>query len=74
MNSDFRKPVPEGSSLPTWPPVKADRSPHMSLGVEVQLKDKLLEQRSLFWDDIYSRYYRAPQAPPAPPAMSHSEL
>ncbi|KOB70767.1 Carboxylesterase [Operophtera brumata] len=64
------KPVPEGSYLPAWPPVRADRSPFMSLGVEVQLKGKLLEQRTQFWDDIYSRYYRAPQAPTAPPTES----
>ncbi|KOB64108.1 Carboxylesterase [Operophtera brumata] len=61
------KPVPEGSSLPAWPPMQGDRSPHMSLGIEVQLKDKLLENRSRIWDNIYSNFCRAPEAPPAPP-------
>uniref|UniRef100_A0A0K8TVB0 Carboxylic ester hydrolase n=1 Tax=Epiphyas postvittana TaxID=65032 RepID=A0A0K8TVB0_EPIPO len=59
------KPVPEGSSLPAWPPVGANRSPYMDLGEEIKLKGPLLEKRARFWDSIYERYYRAP-VPPSP--------
>ncbi|XP_073955774.1 esterase FE4-like isoform X2 [Choristoneura fumiferana] len=58
------KPVPEGSKLPAWPPVGANRSPHMDLGEEIKLKGPLLEKRARFWDDIYERYYRMPVPPP----------
>nr|ACV60234.2 antennal esterase CXE7 [Spodoptera littoralis] len=67
------KPVPEGSSLPAWPFAGADRSPHMSLGQKIELRGVLLEKRTLFWDDIYQRYYREPVPPPTPPPKSHAE-
>ncbi|XP_047990198.1 esterase FE4-like [Leguminivora glycinivorella] len=57
------KPVPQGSNLPSWPPVGANRSPHMSLGEDIKLEGPLLEERTLFWDDIYRRFYRSPVAP-----------
>ncbi|XP_075984523.1 juvenile hormone esterase-like [Anticarsia gemmatalis] len=61
------KPVPEGSSLPAWPAVGADMSPHMSLGQKVELRGVLLEERTRFWDNIYQQYYREPIPPPQPP-------
>ncbi|KAJ0181321.1 hypothetical protein K1T71_003406 [Dendrolimus kikuchii] len=67
------QPVPENSTLPSWPPAKVDCSPHMSLGNTIELKGKLLEERTLFWDDIYRKHYRPPVPPPTPPAK-HTEL
>ncbi|CAB3222690.1 unnamed protein product [Arctia plantaginis] len=61
------KPVPEGSSFPSWPSADANRSPYMSLGQTMQLQSSLLESRARFWDDIYQRYYREPTPPPNPP-------
>ncbi|CAB3241254.1 unnamed protein product [Arctia plantaginis] len=61
------KPVPEGSSFPSWPSADANRSPYMSLGQTMQLESSLLESRARFWDDIYQRYYREPTPPPNPP-------
>ncbi|KAL0895516.1 hypothetical protein ABMA27_011625 [Loxostege sticticalis] len=66
-------PVPEGSSLPAWPPVGAGGAPHMSLGRTLQLRGALAEKQVRFWDSIYAKHYREPQPPPAPPAR-HSEL
>ncbi|KAJ8734934.1 hypothetical protein PYW08_014184 [Mythimna loreyi] len=60
------KPVPEGSSLPTWPPAGMDKSPHMKLGEKVELHGVLLEERTRFWDDIYQKYYRDAVPPPSP--------
>ncbi|KAG6453286.1 hypothetical protein O3G_MSEX008080 [Manduca sexta] len=57
------KPVPDNSSLPMWPPVVSNCSPHMSFGQTLELKGPLLEQRARFWDNIYARFYRAPKAP-----------
>ena len=62
----YRKPVPEGSSLPKWPAVGADRSPHMSIDDKLELRGVLLEERTRFWDGIYQKYYRNPVPPPAP--------
>ena len=53
----FRKPVPEGSSLPTWPAADANRSPYMMLDKELKLGGAVLENRTRFWDDIYEKYY-----------------
>lgn len=61
------KPVPTGSSLPEWPAVARDTSPHMSLGQTVELRDTLVEERFHFWDDIYEKHYREPIPPPNPP-------
>ncbi|KAJ8734928.1 hypothetical protein PYW08_014178 [Mythimna loreyi] len=68
------KPVPEGSSLPTWPPAGADGSPFMSLGKQIKLGGVFLGERGQFWEDLYLKYYRAPEAPPQPPPQRHSEL
>ncbi|XP_075984469.1 para-nitrobenzyl esterase-like [Anticarsia gemmatalis] len=65
------KPVPEGSSLPEWPTAGIDRSPHMSLGQNLELRVSLLESRARFWDVIYHKLYKEPIPPPAPP---HTEL
>ncbi|KAI8421958.1 hypothetical protein MSG28_009865 [Choristoneura fumiferana] len=64
-NHCAQKPVPEGSALPAWPPVGANRSPYMDFGEELQLKGPLLESRALFWDGIYEQYYKSP-VPPSP--------
>nr|XP_049697884.1 cholinesterase 1 isoform X8 [Helicoverpa armigera] len=50
-------PVPAGSSLPAWPPARADRSPHMQLLEKPELHGVLLEDRTRLWDDIYQKYY-----------------
>ncbi|KAJ8734933.1 hypothetical protein PYW08_014183 [Mythimna loreyi] len=63
------KPVPEGSSLPAWPPVSVNRSPHMELDKKLELRGVVLENRTRFWDNIYQRYHRDPVPPPAPPAQ-----
>nr|WNK22300.1 carboxylesterase 14 [Athetis lepigone] len=68
------KPVPEGSSLPTWPPAGADRSPHMVLAEKLELRGVLLEKRTRFWDDIYQRYYRDAVPPPKPPPKGREDL
>ncbi|KAJ8736047.1 hypothetical protein PYW08_006703 [Mythimna loreyi] len=67
------KPVPEGSSLPAWPPVGPDGSPHMSIDEKLELRGVLLEERSRFWDGIYQQYYRDAIPPPEPPPK-HVEL
>ncbi|XP_049887139.1 juvenile hormone esterase-like [Pectinophora gossypiella] len=66
-------PTPPGSKLPSWSPVGAGRSPHMLLDLSPRMRGELLPERARFWDDIYSRYYRAPAPPPTPPPR-HSEL
>ncbi|XP_075984546.1 juvenile hormone esterase-like [Anticarsia gemmatalis] len=68
------KPVLEGSSLPAWPAVGADMSPHMSLGQKVELRGVLAEESMRFWDNIYDQYYREPIPPPQPSPKLHSEL
>nr|WKK30326.1 detoxification protein CCE001h [Mythimna separata] len=70
----YGKAVPEGSSLPSWPPVGADGSPFMSLGNQIKLDGVFLGERGRFWEDLYSKYYREPVAPPQPPPRRHSEL
>ncbi|XP_023955056.2 esterase FE4 [Bicyclus anynana] len=65
------KPVPEGSDLPKWPPVGANRSPYMSLGKTIELKSSLLKERTEFWDDIYEKYYPNPMPPTS---LVHTEL
>ncbi|CAB3245211.1 unnamed protein product [Arctia plantaginis] len=67
------KPVPKGSSLPSWPPVGADTSPYMSLGQTVELRSSALtENRTRFWANIYQKYYLEPLSPPKP--YSRSDL
>ncbi|CAF4915611.1 unnamed protein product [Pieris macdunnoughi] len=56
-------PVPEGSNFPSWPPVGKGWSPHMELNNPLQLKGSLLKERTLFWDEIYEKYYRHPSPP-----------
>nr|AIY69029.1 carboxyl/choline esterase [Chilo suppressalis] len=68
-------PVPEGSSLATWPPTGADGSPHMLLGQSIELQDSaLLQERRRMWDAVYSRHYRAPSQPQAFVLFSRNEL
>nr|QLI62131.1 carboxylesterase 19 [Streltzoviella insularis] len=61
------KPVPKESSLPEWPPVGENWSPHMSLGDKIELRGSLLLERMRFWDAIYEKHYRKPIPPPPPP-------
>ncbi|CAB3245220.1 unnamed protein product [Arctia plantaginis] len=69
------KPVPEGSSLPSWPPVGADTSPYMSLGRTIELhRSALTEERTRFWENIYQKYYQEPMSPPKPHLTSHTDL
>nr|XP_049697828.1 juvenile hormone esterase isoform X5 [Helicoverpa armigera] len=58
-------PVPADSSLPAWPPARADRSPHMRLLEKPVLQGVLLGERAQFWDDIYEKYYLDAVAPAA---------
>ncbi|KAJ8733880.1 hypothetical protein PYW07_014431 [Mythimna separata] len=59
------KPVPPGSPMPPWPPVGPDRSPHMVIGPGMDLRGKLLERITNFWDKIYQSHYRdAIRSPP----------
>ncbi|XP_045761418.1 cholinesterase 1-like [Maniola jurtina] len=57
------KPVPSGTKLPAWPPVRADWSPHMSLNKTFELKGSLQKERALFWENIYEKYYYNPLTP-----------
>ncbi|PZC86942.1 hypothetical protein B5X24_HaOG200202 [Helicoverpa armigera] len=59
-------PVPADSSLPAWPPARADRSPHMRLLEKPVLQGVLLGERAKFWDDIYEKYYLDAVPPAAP--------
>ncbi|XP_053606827.1 venom carboxylesterase-6-like [Plodia interpunctella] len=56
-------PVPEGSSLPAWPPADVQRTPHMSIGSILQLQGSPTQSRADFWDEIYDKYYKAPIPP-----------
>ncbi|KPI93490.1 Esterase FE4 [Papilio xuthus] len=68
------KPIPEDSDLPNWPPAKANGGPHMRIDKFMRLRGPLLQQRVLFWDEIYDKYYKSPSAPPTPPPKQKSEL
>ncbi|CAB3245207.1 unnamed protein product [Arctia plantaginis] len=69
------KPVPEGSSLPSWPPVEADTSPYMSLGRTVELyRSALTEDRTRFWENIYQKYSLEPISPPKSYSRAHTDL
>ncbi|CAH2068917.1 unnamed protein product, partial [Iphiclides podalirius] len=60
------KPVPDGSTLPQWPPMYVNRSPHMALNKSLELKGPALQERAQFWDEIYQLYYKPPSPPPNP--------
>ncbi|KAH9634200.1 hypothetical protein HF086_001402 [Spodoptera exigua] len=48
-------------SLPTWRPANAQRSPHMSLGRDIVLKESSpIPERAALWDDIFEEYFRGP--------------
>ncbi|XP_028177098.1 juvenile hormone esterase-like [Ostrinia furnacalis] len=51
------------SSLPTWPPVGANRSPHYSIGDTIQVAGIPVESRALLWDGLYESYSVVPQPP-----------
>ncbi|XP_046964417.1 esterase FE4-like isoform X2 [Vanessa cardui] len=57
------RPVPEGSPLTPWPPVGKNGSPFMFIDRELTLKEGFVQDRALFWDGIYEKYYREPIAP-----------
>ncbi|XP_047538046.1 venom carboxylesterase-6-like [Vanessa atalanta] len=59
------KPVPEGSSHIPWPPVGQNRTPFMFIDRDLTLKKHFMQDRALFWDEIYEKYYRVP-VPPFP--------
>ncbi|KAL4705267.1 hypothetical protein ACJJTC_010286 [Scirpophaga incertulas] len=51
-------------SLPTWPRLKADETPYLSVGQKIMLKDTPpLADRMAFWDSIYDIYYKPPMPP-----------
>ncbi|XP_022828849.1 juvenile hormone esterase-like [Spodoptera litura] len=48
-------------SLPTWTPANAQRSPHMSLGRQIVLRDSSpIPERAAFWDELFDEYFRGP--------------
>ncbi|KAG6460806.1 hypothetical protein O3G_MSEX012223 [Manduca sexta] len=57
------KPVPDGSSLPTWPATNITRSPYMDLGPVVRLENSMFGARFELWDGIYEKHYRKPMRP-----------
>ncbi|XP_053606640.1 venom carboxylesterase-6-like [Plodia interpunctella] len=57
------EPVPQGSLLPAWTPANAQRSPHLSIGPNLQLLGPLSQRRAEFWDGIYEKHYRTPISP-----------
>ncbi|XP_037295228.1 juvenile hormone esterase-like [Manduca sexta] len=54
------KPVPDGSSLPTWPATNITRSPYMDLSPVVRLENSMFGARFELWDGIYEKHYRKP--------------
>lgn len=60
----FSKPVLEDSK-PKWPPTQPNGGPYMHLDISLKLRGPLIQQRVLFWDDIYDKYYIYP-SPPSP--------
>ncbi|KAL4705258.1 hypothetical protein ACJJTC_010277 [Scirpophaga incertulas] len=57
-------PVPPGSSLPAWPPLKPGVTPYMSLGRKVELREgPIYEKRMKFWNCLHKKYYRPPSRP-----------
>lgn len=67
-------PVPEGSSLPSWPAVSKPWAPHMSLGQTLELRDSLIEERARFWNNIYEKHYQIPKKPVTPAFRAHDDL
>ncbi|KAJ8733890.1 hypothetical protein PYW07_014441 [Mythimna separata] len=56
-------PTSDSDSL-QWEPAGPDGYPHMSLGIDIQLKNEdILGVRKTFWDSIYEEYYRGPVMP-----------
>ncbi|XP_068628578.1 esterase FE4-like [Battus philenor] len=68
------KPVPDEADFPNWPPTQANGGPHMSIDESLKLRGPLVQQRILFWDDIYDKYYSAPIPPPEPVSTHKTEL
>ncbi|XP_045542317.1 para-nitrobenzyl esterase [Papilio machaon] len=68
------KPVSENSDLPQWPPTRANGGPHMCIDKSLKLRGPLIQQRVLFWDEIYDKYYKIPTPPPSPPPRQKVEL
>ncbi|KAH9634201.1 hypothetical protein HF086_001403 [Spodoptera exigua] len=56
-------PKSNDASFPVWQPTNAERSPYMSLGPVIELRDDILGDRAAFWDSIYEEYYRGPLVP-----------
>ncbi|CAH0698879.1 unnamed protein product [Spodoptera exigua] len=66
-------------SLPTWRPANAQRSPHMSLGRDIVLKESSpIPERAALWDEIFEEYFRGPiidtNPAPLPPPVWMSPL
>ncbi|KPJ13739.1 Esterase FE4 [Papilio machaon] len=68
------KPVSENLDLPQWPPTRANGGPHMCIDKSLKLRGPLIQQRVLFWDEIYDKYYKIPTPPPSPPPRHKEEL
>ncbi|KAL0832243.1 hypothetical protein ABMA28_001693 [Loxostege sticticalis] len=56
-------PTPSGSSLPTWEPSEANRSPCMDFGTTIRLTGPFEEKGMRFWDEIYNKHHRQPVPP-----------
>ncbi|CAH0406087.1 unnamed protein product [Chilo suppressalis] len=61
----YGNPTPpiRNNSLPVWPPMDANWSPHYALSQIVFVdSDAPVQNRTLFWDELYSAHYRIPIA------------
>ncbi|KAH9634199.1 hypothetical protein HF086_001401 [Spodoptera exigua] len=56
-------PTSSDARFPLWRPANAQRSPHMSIGPVIELRDDILGDRAAFWDSIYEEHYRGPLVP-----------
>ncbi|XP_022826306.1 cholinesterase 1-like [Spodoptera litura] len=56
-------PYSSDARFPLWPPTSAKRSPYMSIGPVIELRDDILGDRAALWDSIYEEHYRGPLVP-----------
>ncbi|XP_022828859.1 uncharacterized protein LOC111358160 [Spodoptera litura] len=56
-------PTSTDARFPLWRPANAQRSPHMSIGPVIELRDDILGDRAALWDSIYEEHYRGPLVP-----------
>ncbi|XP_061382778.1 esterase FE4-like [Danaus plexippus] len=64
---------PAASGTPMWPAAGLNGSPHMALKKDPEIKGALLEERCLFWNEIYDSYYKFSE-PPSRSIRRNTEL